>query len=94
MHRREGDFSNSKYWYRRVGEHEIFAELVKQSRQVTEQNTQVQSVVEDGTWNPFTFVDLCENAIHRKSNVDACQELQQLEWKLLFDHCYRKAIRS
>lgn len=27
MHRTEGDFSNSKYWYRRVGEHELFAEI-------------------------------------------------------------------
>lgn len=27
MHRTEGDFSNSKYWYRRVGEHELFAEM-------------------------------------------------------------------
>ena len=27
MHRSEGDFSNSKYWYRRVGEHELLAEI-------------------------------------------------------------------
>jgi hypothetical protein len=27
MHRREGDFSNSKYWYRQVGEHPAMAEI-------------------------------------------------------------------
>src|SRR5580765_7484012 len=29
MHRKEGDFSNSKYWYRRVGEHPVLAALGK-----------------------------------------------------------------
>jgi hypothetical protein len=94
MHRREGDFSNSKYWYRRLGEHEIFAELVKQSGEITEQNKQLQTVVEDGKWNPFAFVDLCEKASQRGTNIETCRELQQLEWRLLFDHCYRKAVSA
>lgn len=29
MHRKEGDFSNSKYWYRRVGPHPVLAALGK-----------------------------------------------------------------
>ena len=27
MRRKEGDFSNAKYWYRRVGQHPVFATL-------------------------------------------------------------------
>ena len=30
MHRKEGDFSNSKYWYRRVGQHPIFSKMGSQ----------------------------------------------------------------
>jgi len=86
MHRREGDFFNSKYWYRRVRELEIFPSLLHEAKSVMPERFPMQR------WDPFLFVDCCEEAVQKNNNfVVSCQKIQQVEWQLLFDQCYQKA---
>jgi hypothetical protein len=54
MHRLEGDFGNSKYWYRQVGDHPVFLD--------TAQRLGVEQ------FDPYAFVDQCQSK-NSKSEV-------------------------
>jgi hypothetical protein len=77
MHRREGDYWNSKYWLRRVGRHPAFAIL---NDRLAERGLP--------SWDALAFVDRCEQAAKSGGDLEqSCREIQRVEWQVLFEYC-------
>jgi hypothetical protein len=95
MHRREGDFSNARYWLRRVGAHEVLNELgavVANMGQDAATIAIADRLASGGQFDPYAMVDLCQSARRGAGpEEEFCRRVQQAEWELLFDFCYRGA---
>jgi hypothetical protein len=95
MHRREGDFSNSQYWYARCQGHPVLATMATQAGAILHPlpaDKQLLRLIGSG-WNANAFVDLVASVEQNERDPKhaAAVSLQQLEWRLLFDHCTRSA---
>jgi hypothetical protein len=89
MHRREGDFWNANYWFRKVGRHQVLSSIAEEMVNDGRWSGWTDTLVQNSRYDPSKLTDHVERVIKRNEPREELEQIAWLEWQHLFAYCWK-----
>jgi hypothetical protein len=101
MHRREPDYTNTRYWFNKIGRQSMWGELERRvdlrlSAAGASAAGWRERLLAGGRWDPFAFIELCQFCAGDEDSMLArlARQIQHDEMQLLLAETHRAAAAA